>query len=95
MESSLLNRCCGLFVVFLVEYLLLSICCGTVCCGIFVVESLLWKLRSGIVVVGMCCLCCGIFCCGIFVVEYLLWNLLLWSLCGGAFVVESLLWIFV
>ena len=51
-------------------------------------ESLLWELRSGIFVVGICCLCCGIFCCGIFVVDASLLNR-----CGGVFdvVVEYVL----
>ena len=33
-ESSFLNRCCGVFVVFVV-----NMCCGNICCGSFVVES--------------------------------------------------------
>ena len=56
MESSLLINCCGVFVVFVVDYVLSDICCGMLvvespllnsCCGVivvFVVESLLWNL---------------------------------------------------
>ena len=74
MESSLLNSCLGILVVFfVVEALLWNLRCWIVvveyvlcsCCGICVVESSL--LNS---------------CCGIVVV------LLLWNLCCGISVVE-------
>ena len=64
MESSLLNTCCGKYVVFLLWSLRCGVfSCGVFCCGVFrcgvvvveaylVVESLLWDR-----------------CCGIFVVE--------------------------
>ena len=65
MESLLLNSCCGVCVVLVVEYLLRSLCCG-----IFVVASSL---------LNSCCGVCVVFVChirgGLFVVESLLWNL--------------------
>ena len=45
-ESLLLNRCCGVLAIFVVEYLL-----WTLCYGLFVVESLSWNLCCGISVV--------------------------------------------
>ena len=64
-----------------------SLCLWNLCCGISVVESLLWNLCLWI-------LCCGIsfgvFVRGLFVVKSLLWNLCLWDLCCGSAVAESL-----
>ena len=37
-ESSLLNSCCGVFVVFDVEYVLWNVSLWNRCCGIFGVE---------------------------------------------------------
>ena len=42
-ESSLLNRCCVLFVVLLVEYVL-----SNLCCGVFLVESSLLRSCCGV-----------------------------------------------
>ena len=72
MESSLLNSCCGIFGVF--------------CFGIFVVESLLWKLRCWIIVVEYVLRLLLDSYCGIVVVESLLWDR-----CCGISVVEEVL----
>ena len=52
MESSLLNSCCEVRVVVVVESLLWNLCCGIFGCGIFVVESLMWSMYC------WCCLVC-------------------------------------